>query len=116
MAAQALKRKVTEEIFAPLNMQPFRMLFLGAPGVGKGTYAKVIAPKMNLAHLSPGEKFRACDDEAIQEFIRAGKMVPDPTVLPMMERWMGKPQCANGYLLDGFPRTKEQAENWVEQI
>ena len=52
--AQALKRKVTEEIFAHLNMAPFRVLFLGAPGVGKGTYAKIIAPRMNLAHLSPG--------------------------------------------------------------
>ena len=92
------------------------LILLGAPGAGKGTQAKVLAERLEIAHLSSGELFR----ENIQKgtplgieangYIQRGELVPDPTVIKMIINHLTTPSCHNGALLDGFPRTIPQAD------
>lgn len=100
--------------------RPYRLVLLGAPGVGKGTQAQLIADRLGACHLSTGDVFRAAkclgNDElspAMQQaldFMKRGELVPDSTVLSMIEERVACLRCNGGFLLDGFPRTVPQAE------
>ena len=92
------------------------LILLGAPGSGKGTQAKRLALEYHIPHISTGDLFReniAADTplgRKAKEFTQAGNLVPDDLVLNMLFERISKPDCVNGYLLDGFPRTIAQAE------
>lgn len=92
------------------------LIFLGPPGAGKGTQAVKIAARYGLAHISTGEMLREAiaDETAMgleaKRFIDQGLLVPDDVIIGVVQDRLQKPDCANGYLLDGFPRTVAQAE------
>ena len=92
-----------------------KLLIMGPPGVGKGTQASLLKSKINIIHLSTGDILRA---EIIKEseiglkaqgFMNAGKLVPDKVLLDIIGHRITQNDCKNGYLLDGFPRTLNQA-------
>ena len=93
-----------------------KLIFLGPPGAGKGTQAQMICEKYNLSHISTGDLLR----EAIRKdtelgkkakaYIDKGELVPDDLIIDMVEKRLKEPDCKNGYLLDGFPRTVVQAD------
>ena len=92
------------------------LMFLGAPGVGKGTYASRAAPLLGIPQISTGDLIRA-EIKAktplgaeLATFTTAGTLVPDRVVLRMVKDRVAQADCAKGYLLDGFPRTVAQAE------
>lgn len=93
-----------------------RVIFLGPPGAGKGTQAAKIREKYEVAHISTGDILRANVKEGTElgrkakEFMNAGKLVPDEVIIGMMRDRLQEPDCANGFILDGFPRTVPQAE------
>lgn len=93
-----------------------KIIMLGAPGAGKGTQAKKIAAKYGIPHISTGDIFRANIKNGTElgkkakEYMDQGQLVPDElTVNLVMDRFKDA-DCANGYVLDGFPRTIPQAE------
>lgn len=92
------------------------IILFGAPGVGKGTQAVILAEKLGVAHLSTGDAFRAAIKnqtpvgQLAQEYVSAGKLVPDDIVAKIVEEAMRNEAFANGCILDGFPRTRAQAE------
>jgi len=100
--------------------KPFRLVLLGAPGIGKGTQAEVLCARVGACHLSTGDIFRVAKELATCErtpalaaaldYMRRGALVPDQTVLAMLGERMRCLQCQGGFLLDGFPRTVAQAE------
>jgi len=94
-----------------------KLIFLGPPGVGKGTYASRISPKMGIPHISTGDLLRAeVKDETelgkkAKEYMDAGNLVPDDLVIDMLKNRIEKPDAEKGFILDGFPRTIPQAES-----
>ncbi|MBI5431361.1 MAG: adenylate kinase [Planctomycetes bacterium] len=92
------------------------LILLGPPGAGKGTQAARLCAARSLAHISTGDLFRENlkQDTALGKrakgFMDAGQLVPDDLVLEMLFDRVAKPDCRQGYLLDGFPRTLPQAE------
>ncbi len=95
------------------------IILLGPPGSGKGTQAVQITNELDIPHISTGDLFRyniknntALGKEA-QRYMDAGKLVPDSLVLNMLADRVSQEDCANGYLLDGFPRTIAQAQAFV---
>jgi adenylate kinase len=104
----------------PPPSQVFRLILLGAPGVGKGTQAALLEARLGACHLSTGDVFRAAKSQpreslspAMQEamgFMSRGELVPDETVLAMVRERSRCLRCRGGFLLDGFPRTVVQAE------
>jgi len=95
---------------------PTYIVLLGPPGAGKGTQAEVISEKMNLAHISSGDIFREnlkAQTELgkqAQGYMNRGELVPDDLTIAMIKERLSRPDCAQGALLDGFPRTPAQAE------
>ena len=100
---------------------PYRLVLLGAPGVGKGTQADLLSQRLGACHLSTGDMFRAagncaeCEQSpAIQEalvYMRRGELVPDSIVWEMVRERLVCLQCSGGFVLDGFPRTLGQARS-----
>jgi adenylate kinase len=97
-------------------------VLIGPPGAGKGTQAKVIAEKYGLVHISSGDLFREnlknqteLGKEA-QGFITRGELVPDALTIKMVRERISRPDCKNGALLDGFPRTPAQADALTEML
>ncbi len=93
-----------------------RVIFLGPPGVGKGTQADFIAQKYEISKLSTGDLLResvakgtALGQEA-KGFMTRGELVPDAVVIGLVEQKLSSKECENGFLLDGFPRTVAQAD------
>ncbi|MBP5732441.1 MAG: adenylate kinase [Lachnospiraceae bacterium] len=93
-----------------------KIIMLGAPGAGKGTQAKMIAEKFQIPHVSTGDIFRANIKNGTElgkeakKYMDQGQLVPDElTVKTLLDR-VAQADCANGYVLDGFPRTIPQAE------
>ena len=94
-----------------------RLMFLGAPGVGKGTYAGRIAPKLQIPTISTGDLIRAeikTQSELGKQFssyVNKGQLLPHELIMKVVQIRLDKPDCKSGYLLDGFPRTIPQAED-----
>jgi len=92
------------------------LVFLGPPGAGKGTFAFELKDVMGVAHISTGDIFRqeiAGGTELglkAKQFVETGKLVPDELVADMIGGRLAKPDCVKGFILDGFPRTINQAE------
>ena len=93
-----------------------KIVLLGPPGAGKGTQAKSISAKYSIPHISTGDIFRKNISEntplgiEAKSYMDAGKLVPDEVTINMVKDRLVQDDCKNGYLLDGFPRTVEQAE------
>ncbi len=101
---------------------PTYVVLLGAPGAGKGTQAVTISEEMGLPHISSGDIFREnlkneteLGKEAAQ-FINAGELVPDDLTIKMIEDRLSRPDCKDGAVLDGFPRTAPQAAALDEML
>lgn len=103
-----------------LPSRPYRLVLLGAPGVGKGTQAELLSQMLEACPLSTGDMFRAAKERPEAElgpamrvalsYMRRGELVPDDTVVAMVRERIGCLHCSYGFLLDGFPRTVSQAE------
>ena len=93
-----------------------RLVLLGPPGAGKGTQAAILSEKLGVPHISTGDLFRANIGQGTplgveaKSYIDAGKLVPTDVTARMVEDRLSQEDAANGFLLDGFPRTVEQAE------
>ena len=93
-----------------------RMILVGPPGAGKGTQAARLVATYRIPHISSGDMLRAAvkDGTALgieaDRFMKAGKLVPDEVVIGMILERIARPDCAAGFMLDGFPRTAPQAE------
>ena len=94
---------------------PVKMILLGPPGAGKGTQAKSISNKYEIPHISTGDIFRKNISEntplgiEAKSYMDKGHLVPDEVTINMVKDRLTFDDCKNGYLLDGFPRTVEQA-------
>lgn len=94
-----------------------RLILLGAPGSGKGTIATALHQQYGLAHISTGDIFRANIKGntplglKAKGFIEKGELVPDSVTISMLEDRLAEPDCADSFMLDGFPRTIAQAES-----
>ena len=92
------------------------IIFLGAPGAGKGTQAEIVSARLSIPAISTGaiirEALKAGTEMglAAKKFIDAGALVPDEVVIGIIKERLAKDDCANGFILDGFPRTVPQAE------
>ena len=92
------------------------IIMIGAPGAGKGTQADILSQEMNLPHIASGDLFRQALEERTEvgllakSYIDKGELVPDEITIKMILERINQPDCASGFLLDGFPRTLEQAE------
>ena len=92
------------------------LVFLGPPGAGKGTIAKVAKEALGVPHISTGDLFRAnIKNETelgkrVKEILASGGLVPDEITIKMVENRLSEGDCEKGYILDGFPRTIPQAE------
>lgn len=93
-----------------------KLILLGAPGAGKGTVSKLLTALDGSVQISTGDILRGAVKDGTelgkkaQAFMKAGDLVPDDLIMGIMEERLQQPDCANGFLLDGFPRTIPQAE------
>ena len=93
-----------------------KIIFLGAPGAGKGTQAEIVSARLAIPTISTGAIIREALKTgtemglAAKKFIDAGALVPDEVVIGIVGERLAKDDCANGFILDGFPRTVPQAE------
>jgi adenylate kinase len=98
------------------------IIFLGAPGAGKGTQAANVARKLNLVHIATGDLFRQALEQGTELGIKAksymerGVLVPDQITIEMVLERISAPDCAGGVILDGFPRNLKQAEALDEAL
>ena len=98
-----------------------KLVFIGPPGIGKGTYASILSRKYGIPHISTGDIFReeiARGSELgkrVKEYVDKGLLVPDDIVIEVVKQRLGQPDCKKGFILDGFPRTLKQAEE-LEKI
>ena len=97
-----------------------RLLIMGAPGTGKGTYAEGIEKHFGIPHISTGEIFREAISQKTplgvlaQSYIDDGHLVPDDVTVQIVKERIQQPDCQNGFVLDGFPRTLNQAEIFTQ--
>ena len=97
-----------------------RIIIMGPPGGGKGTQAEILCEKLSVPHISTGAIIRNAIRNktkfgiATEEYIANGQLVPDELVIPMVAERVKEKDCANGYILDGFPRTLPQAKAMEE--
>lgn len=93
-----------------------RAILLGPPGAGKGTQAETIVEEFNIPHISTGDIFRAnIKNETplgkkVKDYLDKGELVPDSLTVEIVEDRLNQSDCENGFLLDGFPRTLDQAK------
>ena len=93
-----------------------RLMFVGPPGAGKGTQAVRIAARYGIPHISTGDMLReemksgTPLGQQAKAYIEAGELVPDDVIIGMVKERISRPDAKDGFLLDGFPRTREQAE------
>ena len=92
-----------------------KLIFLGPPGAGKGTQAAGVSAHLGVKHISTGDMFRSAIRNATpvgleaKRYLDAGELVPDSVVIDMVRERLAMDDCKKGYLLDGFPRTVDQA-------
>ncbi|MCC8090434.1 MAG: adenylate kinase [Clostridiales bacterium] len=93
-----------------------KLILLGAPGAGKGTQAEIFSKRLNIPTISTGNILRAAMKNGTpvglqaREYVESGKLVPDAVVIGIVQERLAEPDCADGYILDGMPRTIPQAE------
>lgn len=98
-----------------------RLIFLGAPGAGKGTQAQTLADYWQIPHISTGDILRGAMQERsplgikAQTYVDRGELVPDQLILNMVEERLKQPDASSGWILDGFPRNVSQA-NFLEEL
>ena len=98
------------------------LIFVGAPGAGKGTFSALLLERHPMAHISTGDILRdevKRDTELGREaakLMKEGKLVPDEVIAGMVRERLAQPDCDNGFILDGFPRTIRQAELLEEAL
>ena len=98
------------------------IIFLAPPNGGKGTLSEMLVEKYGYGHISTGDLLRdeiAAKTELgreVENIMKSGKLVSDEIILKLIANRITKPDCANGYILDGFPRTKVQAEKYEELL
>jgi adenylate kinase len=98
------------------------VILLGAPGVGKGTQSENIVKKFSIIQISTGDilrnevKNQTDLGEKAKTYMEKGELVPDELIIKMIENRISKTDCANGFLLDGFPRTIEQAKSFDQML
>ena len=98
------------------------IVMLGAPGSGKGTVAKLLTETLNIEHISTGDMFReeiksgSELGKELENYMSDGKLVPDEVVIKILDERLSRPTAQNGVVLDGFPRTKIQAEHLKELL
>ncbi|MBO2526901.1 MAG: adenylate kinase [Clostridiales bacterium] len=98
-----------------------RLILLGAPGAGKGTQAEIIAAKLNIPTISTGNILREAIKNGTETGLKAksfmdqGMLVPDDVIIGIVRERLAQPDCANGYILDGMPRTIPQAQALLDQ-
>ena len=91
------------------------ILLMGPPGAGKGTQAERLVDAYHIPHISTGDMFRAAVKQGTElgkeakRYMDAGQLVPDAVTIGIVKDGLAKPECQKGFLLDGFPRTSEQA-------
>ena len=96
------------------------LIFLGAPGAGKGTLATLLSKDYGIPQISTGDLFRAAVKEGselgkqVQGIMQKGELVPDSLTVELVRERLSKPDAAGGYILDGFPRTVTQADALAE--
>lgn len=99
-----------------------RIVLLGPPGAGKGTHAKILSERYEIPHISTGDLLRSqihggtALGKRAKSFIDSGKLVPDEVVVEMVRGRLENPDVAKGFILDGFPRTVEQAKTLNEML
>lgn len=97
-----------------------RIILLGAPGAGKGTQAQFITEQFNIPQISTGDMLRAAVKAKtelglkVEEVMASGGLVTDEIIIALVKDRIAEPDCANGFLFDGFPRTIPQAEAMVD--
>ena len=93
-----------------------RIVLLGPPGAGKGTQAKTMSESLGIVHISSGDLLRDHQERntelgtTARSYMQQGLLVPDDLIIGMIEERIGRPDASGGYVLDGFPRTVEQAK------
>ncbi len=93
-----------------------KLIFLGAPGAGKGTQAEVVSEHLQIPTISTGNIIREAlksgteMGQKAKEYMDTGRLVPDDVVIGIIQERLAQPDCENGFILDGFPRTIPQAE------
>ena len=98
-----------------------KMILLGAPGAGKGTQAEILSREYSIPTISTGNILRAAMKNGTpvglkaKAFVEAGQLVPDDVIIGIIEERLSQSDCANGYILDGVPRTIPQAEAMEEK-
>ena len=91
------------------------IVLMGAPGAGKGTQARLLQERLHLPQISTGDIFRALKNaqtplaQEVRELMERGQLVPDELTIKLVKERTAQPDCQNGYILDGFPRTPAQA-------
>jgi adenylate kinase len=99
-----------------MPMKAQALIFLGAPGAGKGTQAREVSKEFNIPQISTGDMLREAVKKGTalgleaKKKMEAGELVPDEVVCGIVEERVGQPDCAQGFILDGFPRTIAQAQ------
>jgi adenylate kinase len=113
---------VYAQVSEPINEAARVVILMGPPGSGKGTQAVRLTKALGIPHISTGDLFRdnlskGTDlGKKVKSFMESGKLVPDELVLDMLFDRVARPDCAQGYLLDGFPRTIPQAEAFDKKL
>ena len=98
-----------------------RLILLGAPGAGKGTQAEILSKELNIPSISTGNILRAAMKNGTpvglkaKSYVEAGQLVPDDVIIGIIEERLAQPDCSNGYILDGVPRTIPQAQAMEEK-
>ena len=98
------------------------LIFLGAPGAGKGTQAAIISKKLGLAHIASGDLFRQAVEKGselgklVKAYMQKGELVPDEVTIQAISERISEPDCNLGCLFDGFPRTLAQAKSLDETL
>jgi adenylate kinase len=99
-----------------------KIIFLGPPGSGKGTYSSYVSWLLDIPHISTGQIFREAIKQntdlgkTVNEYLQKGVLVPDEVTIRVLKERMSKPDCQKGFILDGYPRTMPQAKSLDEAV
>ena len=100
---------LNERVIQIPNKQGKIIVLLGPPGAGKGTLAKKLVKRNGFQHISTGDMIRKSDDKELKDLIAKGKFVPDKIMIKLLKEKLGSLDFEKGVILDGFPRTLDQA-------